>query len=396
MRLLIIGHDAVSVGAYSIRLRALVRWLSSRGHEVTLVSAVVVPPDDELRSTCRRFLVFPFQRSSLRSGRLLQHLFNLPDPFAPWARKVAREIQNIDGANRPDLILVSSPPHGIQLLGIALARYWEATYVADLRDDWVGNHRTRWLTPLHRMTARRAEDRMIRAASSVIANTPLMREQFLTRHPWASAKVATVTNGFNEEEFTGLAPTLRAGDRFRVGYVGSDYNGFVPSILTDVAQRWVTIGEDSKWRLVVCPGQMYAPTCLPREMWEFLPLMAPGPSAAVMTGCDVLLLFMPPGEKEPSPTVPLKAYSYLRTGLPVVYCGEAGATTELLGSFAGTFCLPRSTGDQLADFLISHKQFWGRRYPRERIDFYSFEQVSLRLEALLLHTVEAHGKTEGR
>ena len=157
----------------------------------------------------------------------------------------------------------------------------------------------------------------------------------------------------------------------------------------------MTLGQEDLWEIVAHIGTGDVPRDIPGGVLRRGPLLAPEESILAMSSCDVLLLFMPPGEREPSPTVPLKAYSYLRTGLPLVYCGEAGATTDLLAQFPGTFALPRCGGAELADFLAQHAGDWGRRYPRGGIERYSFEQLGRGLEGLLGSLLDDHASEGG-
>jgi hypothetical protein len=382
LRVLVVAMDAVSIGGSSVRVRAVLRHLLARGHQLTLLTGTALPPEDELALSCRTVSIC-FRRSRWRGLRAVERLVCLPEPAVRWVRQAAATLPRVIGQVSPDVVLISSPPHAIQRLGSMILTSWKIPYVADLRDDWVGSHRARWLTPIHRRAARRAEVSMVQDASYILANTPLMRQQFLSRHPMAAQKVVTVSNGYNDHEFSGGSPGPRRGNRVRVGYVGSDYDGFVPRLLANVARHWLRRGEDDQWQLAVCSAVTARPTSLPAALWDAQPLVPPAESVAVMESCDVLLAVMPPGEREPSPTVPLKVYSYLRTGLPIVYCGERGAATELLGYFEGTFCLRRNTGQHLAQFLSEHRAEWGKRHARRGLDFFSYERVSLRVEALL-------------
>jgi len=314
----------------------------------------------------------------------------MPDPMKSWAVQVATSGEVMNLRSDAQVVLVSSPPHGVQAAGIALHQAWGTPYVADLRDDWVGNHRIRWLTPLHKSAARRMERTMGKEASLILANTVRMRSQFVARHPQIGAKVATLTNGFNESDFAGLQEEEAPGGRLRLGYFGSAYNGYVAAVLDEMQRQWVLAGHEEHWDIRAHTDRAAAPVrrVCSASVTHF-PLLPARQAAAAMNRCHALLLLMPPGEREPSPTVPLKAYSYLRTGLPIVYSGERGATTELLAQFPGTFSLPRCSGAELARFLTAQRNAWGKRYPREGISRYSFEFVGAQLEQTLREMVDA-------
>ncbi|WP_371748462.1 glycosyltransferase [Geothrix fuzhouensis] len=391
MKILFISYDAVSLGAFSIRVRALICSLARRGHEITLVTAVKVAETDEINKYCVRLFSIP---SRFREGpaRIYHRIVSLPDPAGPWAREIIEDPRILGLKADTDLIFISSPPHGIQEAGMVLHSKWGTPYIADLRDDWVGNHRTRFLTPLHKHRARELELRMVQEATLILANTRQMREQFIARHPAAGEKVVVLTNGFNESEFNGLASDGCRSVRARVGYVGSGYGGFVSRVLSGMARQWISQNQQAQWQISAYMGSGTPFSGIPSELLGQFPFLTPIESAAKMNECDVLLLLMPPGERVPSPTVPLKTYSYLRTGLPIVYCGEQGATTELLEKFEGTFCLPRCAGAELAEFFIANRNMWTRRYPRKDIARYSFESLGIDLEQHLCGVLNCHRK----
>lgn len=394
MKVLLVCDDPVSLGAASVRVRAFVRSLSLFRHDITMVTSATVPASDEIREHCVNIVSLPFRRPAKRLERLFQNLRSLPDPMAPWARRAASDREVRYHAARSDLVLVSSPPHGIQLLGMLLHRRLGLPYVADLRDDWVGNHRARLLTPFHRISAARAEAKMVTDSSLIFANTSRMRLQFLNRHPDALAKVEVLTNGYNESEFRGLSSASKVQACTRIGYLGSDYAGHVPRVLEAMSKEWTASGRANCWQIDAHIGLGHEPmqsrsSLVKRHAW-----LSPTESAIAMNESDVLLLLMPPGEREPSPTVPLKTYAYLRTGLPIVYSGERGATTDLLDQFEGTHCLPRCGGGALARFFDKHADSWGKRHHRSDISLYNFESIGHRLEQRLRSLLESRHESQ--
>jgi hypothetical protein len=88
---------------------------------------------------------------------------------------------------------------------------------------------------------------------------------------------------------------------------------------------------------------------------------------------------MPPGEKEPSPTIPLKSFNYLKSGKSVVYIGERGATTDLLGKFAGTFHLPRASGEVVAKWTSEKMGELRVQWSRIGVDEYSINELMVKL-----------------
>ena len=60
----------------------------------------------------------------------------IPDARVGWKRYAVREGKKIIRSENIDLILTSSPPHSLQLIGQALARETGKPWIADYRDPW--------------------------------------------------------------------------------------------------------------------------------------------------------------------------------------------------------------------------------------------------------------------
>ena len=60
----------------------------------------------------------------------------IPDARVGWKRYAVREGKKIIRSENIDLILTSSPPHSLQLIGQALARKTGKPWIADYRDPW--------------------------------------------------------------------------------------------------------------------------------------------------------------------------------------------------------------------------------------------------------------------
>lgn len=393
-RILFVVADPVSRGASSIRVRALLQCLAAKGYMIDLVTGAPLCSDDELRRMCRRLTEIPFVRHPSRVGWALQRLLSFPDIYGPWALRVVEHLASRAHSFDIDCVIVSSPPHGLQAVGSAAAARWGIPYVADLRDDWLGNHRVRWPTPVHRLVARRAESRMVINADLLVANTERMRAQLLERHPDIAHKVVVVTNGFDERHFSEVETPEVDPAVIRVGYLGSAYGGYVRRVLEAMAGHWRTRGKQEKWEIVAYTDDRRSIPSVP-GIKAHGDLLAPPDAARVMLGCDVLLVLMPPGEREPSPTVPLKTYAYLKTGVSIVYCGERGATTELLAQFEGTWSVPRCGGDELAAFLESRRSEWKKRYDRKGIARFGFGEIGRVFEAHI-RSVLSGGATRPR
>jgi hypothetical protein len=213
---------------------------------------------------------------------------------------------------------------------------------------------------------------VVETARGVFLNTAIVRERYAKRYPAFADKLHTLTNGYDEDDFTAASQCdIRKGDPRRILlYCGSDYDGFIPRQLRWLAGRMSELGLDKLWRIISAgygdnPPESYG------SFWSHLNVLTVEAASQASMQADLLLTAMPPGEQTPSGTVPLKTYSYLRTEKPIVYIGESGSTTDLLAKFAGTYSLPRATWPDLPNWLARHQGQLLNRYARPGIEEYS-------------------------
>jgi len=374
--------------ASAYRALKLAKYLARAGCELELVSAD--SPDIHVTEINGNLLRIPYRpplRGSSLAARLISRLLVLPEPQRAWVKPAVRGALARLRADLPDAVIVTSPPHSIQLVGVALAQELHVPYFADLRDDWITNEQLRWHTPLHRFAARMCEKTVVSFASGVFLPTEIIRSRFVERYPQWSHRIYTLTNGYDEDDFNAIDFDPARGlpdEKMILMYSGGDYGGFITSRLSILAKRMKEIGLQRAWHIVTA-GPADWPPAQYRDVWTHLGLLSHQLSAQALLKANVLLLAFPLGVG----AVSLKIYSYLRSGLPIVYIGECGAATDLLGRFDGTFVLERHWWPKLADWLDENGPIFLSNYPRPGIEEYSFHSLTGKLLEIIKWTRSA-------
>ncbi|KAB2673811.1 MAG: glycosyltransferase family 4 protein [Verrucomicrobia bacterium] len=373
--------------ASSFRARQFIAELLGIGHPLTVVTALHPAGPGRHVEAGVVYHVLPHRLPASLAGRAFTRLACIPDPQADWARAVAGQVLGITAQAAPGCIFLSSPPHGTQVLTPLLAKSG-IPVVADLRDDWLTNHRQKWPTWWHRRGARSAEEAMVRHATRVLLNTEVVRGRFVSRYPWAEARLDVLPNGYQEDDFASdEADPVPADGRRTILYTGASYWAYMDAQLGRFGKGLRAAGLSSGWKIVSLgdgawrgPGPAEGDGPAP---WIHLGHHSAAAAARAMLGAEMLLLPMPPGEREPSGTVPLKTYGYLRSGRSVVYLGEKGSTSDLLAKFRGTWSLGRSGWETLPDFVARHADEISARHERVAISRYSYRELASRLSALM-------------
>ena len=164
--------------AATARVTSLVLGLKEAGHTVCVVSPFAgEKPYIEVAHPAVA------ASGSQRERPVLDWLYDLlhvPDPEVGWARTVSDELEGTPF--EPDLIVTSSPPESVHLVGYRLSRSLNIPWIADLRDPWF-NTRNR-----------------------VIRRIPIRKalEHRLARHWLSHARAITVVDPVIQEELQGL------------------------------------------------------------------------------------------------------------------------------------------------------------------------------------------------
>ena len=383
LKILIIVYDyrEESLSA-SYRVRKFAKFMSAAGHEVVIICSA----SEEGPSGNETVVTIPFKSGISIFSRIYNRIIGWPDPSAVWVRKALRYLDDKDYLRGVDVIISSTPPHGVQKLGLSLSETYKIPLIVDFRDDFITNHRTNWYTPFHKMSAARLESALVAHAKLVVTNTLIVKDRFVLRYPYAADKIITLPNGFDVDDFMGQ---LDKEENERVGpnnivYVGGDYAGFAPFFLSKIAFELQAKGVGDQWTIHTAgPGDWRESD---RYMnWRHYGLLSQSQSTSLMRNADILLLLMPPGEREPSGTVPLKTYSYLRAYKAIAYFGETGSTTDLLSLFDGTCVYKREDINRFMNWLLVNGSEVRKSYGSRMaiLENYNFEELSARLVELV-------------
>lgn len=153
------------------------------------VSATEVNPINNQKKTLKQKLML------LLRGNLF-----IPDPRITWVRPSVRFLVKYLKEHPVDAIVSTGPPHSMHLIAKKVAARTGIPWVADFRDPWTRMfyfkhlHLFKWAERRHI----RLEKSVLDSASTVVAVSPLVQEEFQTM---TETPVELITNGFDAEDF---------------------------------------------------------------------------------------------------------------------------------------------------------------------------------------------------
>lgn len=158
----------------------------------------------------------------------VNHLVFVPDSRVGWYPWAVREGKRLLRARRFDAILSSAPPYTGHLVGASLSRWSGLPLLVDFRDDWLGNPRHVYPTPLHRRLHARLERRVVRASRRVTTiNDHICRALSARTGGPGAPPFSVLPQGFDPDDFT-REPAPRTPGRMRLLYAGVFYDVQTP------------------------------------------------------------------------------------------------------------------------------------------------------------------------
>jgi len=297
-------------------------------------------PAEELYG--RRGLGRIFRRAALMPRRLL-----LPDENVLWNATAIPAATRVVRREGIDVLLTTSPPSSVHLLGGAVKRRTGVRWVADLRDSLVAN-------PNRRVDGRAAKLKehlhgqvatlVARQADGIVAVTETIASEMRNLAP--SAPIAVIPNGCDYDDFAGLQ--YRANERFRITHTGSffgkrDPRPFLRALAEselDVVARFV--GDfrraDRDWAMGLGLG----------DRLELLPFVDHRRTLELQRDSEALLLLLPEVGERGRDVPSGKLYEYLAAGRPILAAvppdGAAANLVERAG--AGIVVSPNDVAGQ--------------------------------------------------
>jgi glycosyltransferase involved in cell wall biosynthesis len=298
-------------------------------------------------------------RIGTQAGLLGRRLL-VPDENVPWSTLATPVAIRIARREAIDVVITTSPPPSLHLLGAAVKSASGAAWVADLRDPLTSHpHRRGYesrLAQLKEKTVGGVGRLVASQADAIVAASDAIAEEARALQP--KGKVVTIANGADFDDFAGLEH--HPSDRLRITHTGNFhgkrdpkpfFRALAESGLEDVVVRFA--GD------VRAEDREYAEALGLGDRVELLGYVSRRRSLELQRDSEVLLLLIPDSGGRGKGVLTGKIFEYLAAERPILgIVPPDGAAADLLHETgAGTIVTPDDV-DAIRDALVELHRRW--------------------------------------
>lgn len=283
----------------------------------------------------------------------------VPDENVTWNATAIPKAIAVARREGIDVVLTTSPPGSVHLIGAAVKRATGAKWVADLRDSIALHpHRsTQGVGARAKQKARASIAHLVaRRADAIVTAADAITEE--TRGLSPRARVVTIANGSDFDDFAGLE--YRRADRLRLTHTGSFFGHRDPkpflralnaSGLDDVAVRFV-----GDFR----PGDReFLDSLELGDRVELIDYVPRRESLRLQKESDALLLLIPEAGGRGRGVLSGKVFEYLAAERPVLaVVPPDGAAAQLIRDTGAGVVAPPEDVDAIRDALVALHGRW--------------------------------------
>ena len=285
-------------------------------------------------------------------ARLLGRRALVPDENVSWNITAIPAAIRLVREHAIDVVITTSPPNSIHLVGAAVKRFTGARWIADLRDSPVAH--------VHRRSesaAVRAKERVdlslaklvARSADAIVCVADFIADEVRELEP--RGVVATIPNGSDFDDFGGLDYT--PGERLRITHTGSFFGKRDPK---PFLQALHDSGVDATARFLGdfrSADRQWAEQLDLGDKLELIPYAPRSTSLALQRDSEALLLLIPDAGGRGKGVLSGKVFEYLAARRPILAAvPPGGAAAELiLQAGAGVVAAPDDV-DALREAIV--------------------------------------------
>ena len=174
---------------------------------------------------------------SSRLKKYIKTMISIPDIHNFWIPFAVKEGLKAIREEKVDIILSTSPPATVHIIGTILSYLTGKPFVIDYRDLWTQNesYHNRKLPWLYKKIDRFYEKRAIKRASAIVSATTGFSDAMYEHNSYKKQEqFQAVTNGVDADDFTNIQFPANKNEKFTILHLGSLYGNRNPNFFFEV------------------------------------------------------------------------------------------------------------------------------------------------------------------
>jgi glycosyltransferase involved in cell wall biosynthesis len=292
-------------------------------------------------------------RTTTLSGRRLL----MPDENVSWTLTAVPAALRIVREQGIDVVLTSSPPNSVNLIGSTVKRRAGLPWVADLRDSLVAHpHRAleRRLVRLKEQSQRLVARQVADNADAIVVVSAAIADEISAWSP--AGEVVEVPNGCDFEEFEDLSYTR--GEQFTITHAGSFFGRRDPRPFLSALQR--VEGVTARFAGDFRPGDREWAQALGLDgRLQLVPFVSRKESLRLQRTSDALLLLIPDADGRGKGILTGKLFEYIAAKRPILaLIPPDGEAADLLRQTGAGIVVAPDDNDAIAAALQDLRDRW--------------------------------------
>jgi len=252
--------------------------------------------------------------------------FFLPDPRKGWNNYAFKKACDLIEAEGIRHVITTSPPHSTQLIGLKLKKKYPAImWIADLRDPWTDIYYYKQFYPtiFSKMIDIRFERSVLKKADKIITVGVSLKTLFSSKMTDIKNKIEVITNGYDENDFSGIIATTPS--IFTITYVGTLSDIYPIDGFLNALHIFKEKGNKFMLRFIGAVSLKQKDLIQSKtgdSVLEFIPYVDHPAAIKFMLNSTVLLLIIPDHQSNKS-IITGKLFEYIASGKPIVCLGPA-------------------------------------------------------------------------
>ncbi len=303
---------------------------------------------------------------SARLKKLIKTMISIPDIHNFWIPFAVLEGLKAIREQKVDIILSTSPPATVHIIGTILSYLTGKPFVIDYRDLWTQNesYHNRNLPWLYKKIDRFYEKRAIKRASAIVSATTGFSDAMYEHNSYKNQEqFHAVTNGVDADDFKNIQFPKLKNDKFTILHLGSLYGNRNPNFFFEVMKEWVSQSDELQKNCKVLfigntPG--FEKTLNGTVLESVIQFEKHIPQKQILPKLwesDLLLLILG-FDKGGKNVMPAKLYEYICTKRPILGFLPDGMAADAIEKYDRGLAVTSENKEKAIEFLNSQYQLW--------------------------------------